>query len=81
MKLIRTFHPVGFGAFYTEKHIDPTSKQSINVVYDCGTLHNKHYIKDAIRSYFKQGDYIDLLIISHFDIDHIKGIPFFNGLL
>lgn len=76
MKLIRTFHPVGFGAFYTEKHIDPTSKQSINVVYDCGTLHNKHYIKDAIRSYFKQGDYIDLLIISHFDIDHIKGIPF-----
>ena len=63
MKLIRTFHPVGFGAFYTEKHIDPTSKQSINVVYDCGTLHNKHYIKDAIRSYFKQGDYIDLLII------------------
>lgn len=79
MILTRTFHPVGFGAFYTEKHIDPVSGQQINIVYDCGTLNKEHYIINAIRSYFIQGEDIDLLIISHFDIDHIKGIPFLRN--
>ncbi|MFR8837885.1 MBL fold metallo-hydrolase [Bacteroides nordii] len=46
------------------------------MVYDCGTLNEEHYIKNAIKSSFIQGEDIDLLIISHFDIDHIKGIPF-----
>lgn len=76
MILTRIFHPIGFGAFYTEKHIDPVSGQQINVVYDCGTLSKLHYVKSAIKNYFTQGEDIDLLIISHFDTDHINGIPF-----
>ena len=29
----RTFHPVGQGAYYSERHIS----NNINIVYDCGT--------------------------------------------
>ena len=35
MKVKRTFHPVGQGAFYTETFLDQKGGQV--VVYDCGT--------------------------------------------
>lgn len=73
MTLIRTFHPIGQGAFYTERHnfkgIDFT------IVYDCGstTLSQKKLDK-KIKSSFPKDQQIDILFISHFHADHINGI-------
>ena len=65
--MIRTFHPVGQGAFYSERHGD------FNIVYDCGTMSPKK-AKSVVESAFK-GEVIDVLFISHFDKDHIASIP------
>ena len=42
--------------------------KEINWIYDCGN------IKSA-QEYLKTVDTIDLIFISHFDVDHIRGIP------
>ena len=45
-------------------------------VYDCGTLSGLELIKSAISKYndsVKKSD-IDLLVLSHFDSDHINGV-------
>jgi beta-lactamase superfamily II metal-dependent hydrolase len=74
--ITRTFHPIGQGAFYTEKH-DHGNNKRFNVVYDCGstTLRAKE-LKRRIKSVFQQGEEIDILFISHFHTDHINGIGF-----
>lgn len=73
MRLIRTFHPVGQGAFYTERHNIDGHK--FNIVYDCGsdTL-TAIELERKIHSEFVKGEIIDLLFISHFHADHINGI-------
>ena len=63
----RTFHAVGQGAFYSEKHAD------FHIVYDCGTSNNKKILLEKINNAFSQDDKI-ILFISHFDKDHISGI-------
>ena len=71
----RKFHPVGFGAFYTECH--EFGGREINVVYDCGTLKGETFIEGCIRKQFpKDKTVIDILFISHFHKDHINGVPF-----
>jgi hypothetical protein len=62
----RTFHAIGQGAFYSEKH------DGFSVVYDCGTSSNKDYLAREILSLNKNEQVI--LFISHFDKDHISGI-------
>ena len=38
MKVVRTFHPVGQGAFYSERFYEEDNPQAkYNIVYDCGT--------------------------------------------
>lgn len=38
-KMIRTFHPVGQGAFYTERFYDDILRKPVfTAVYDCGPL-------------------------------------------
>ena len=70
-KIIRTFHPVGQGAFYSERH------ENFNIVYDCGTEYinraNKG-IKRTVETAFSKNDEIDILFISHFDFDHVGHI-------
>lgn len=64
---VRTFHPVGQGAFYSERH------NHFNIVYDCGT--NSHVTsKPVVESAFLDEE-IHTLFISHFDFDHISMIP------
>ena len=67
----RIFHPIGQGAFYSERH------DNINIVYDCGTewknRANKTYNK-IINQNFKTNDVVDILFISHFDYDHVSKI-------
>lgn len=87
MKLIRTFHPVGHGAFYTERFYDD-SQNVVNVVFDCGcyegpkSCKSKQYyekrindIVDVVFPLSNEKIKIDALFISHFHTDHINGIP------
>lgn len=67
--IIRTFHPVGQGAFYSERH------DGFNIVYDCGTEwknRNNPKYKNVVTQSFSEEDTIDILFISHFDCDHIS---------
>lgn len=75
MKVTRVIHPVGQGAFYTERieYEDCT----YNIVYDCGSGNRKKTpkrLERQIASYYKKEDVIDIFFISHFDNDHINGI-------
>ena len=67
-KIRRTFHPVGQGAFYSERHPD------FNIVYDCGNWKNSKAAQKVINQAFDKNDTIDILFISHFDYDHVSMI-------
>ncbi|MGP1620218.1 MAG: hypothetical protein ACTTIL_05585 [Bacteroidia bacterium] len=65
----RFFHPVGQGAFYSERHIC----HNINIVYDCGTTNPSSPAKQRIVGQsFNKEEVINILFISHFDKDHIS---------
>lgn len=68
----RIIHPIGQGAFYTERL--RMGKFEHNVVYDCGSLRRPKAAQTEINSYYEDGDVIDILFISHFDNDHINGL-------
>lgn len=61
----RIFHPVGQGAFYSERH------GNHNIVYDCGSM-NVSKGKKVVSQSFSKEDVIDILFISHFDYDHVS---------
>ena len=65
----RIFHPIGQGAFYSERH----TSCNINIVYDCGTTNPSLPAKQRVVSQsFRKDDVIHILFISHFDKDHIS---------
>ena len=73
------FRPVGQGCFFTGIYTKK-AKQVFNFVYDCGTNSSGSYLDDAIKQ-FKSDitsagnkPIIDLLMISHFDDDHVIGV-------
>lgn len=73
--LIRTFHPIGQGAFYTERHF--FNGKEFTMVYDCGSSTLKdEKMKKKITSTFNEKQIIDVLFISHFDADHVNGIQY-----
>jgi hypothetical protein len=76
MNFIRTFHPVGQGAFYTERH--KAIENQFTIVYDCGSLSKgwKKILKKEIERTFHENPKIDVLFISHFHDDHVNGIKF-----
>ena len=74
MKIIRTFHPIGQGAFYSESF--HYNKKKINIIYDCGSLTSIDKIKNEIELSFPENTVIDAVFISHFDTDHVNAIPF-----
>lgn len=67
-KILRTFHPVGQGAFYSERH------PGFNIVYDCGNWKNSKAAQKVVNQAFDKYDTIDILFISHFDYDHVSMI-------
>lgn len=71
MKIVRTFHPIGQGAFYSERFFEG-SECLHNVVFDCGTLNVENNHKKVVRQAFTKDDTIDYLFISHLDEDHIS---------
>ncbi|GAA6530470.1 hypothetical protein LPYR103PRE_24430 [Segatella asaccharophila] len=79
--VIRTIHPVGQGAFYTEEFFDNQHDVNHTVVFDCGSKTKPKssraktlYIDNVVNSSFGDKQKIDLFFISHFDEDHVNGI-------
>lgn len=65
----RIFHPIGQGAFYSERH----TSCNINIVYDCGTTNPSLPAKQRVVSQsFRKDEVIHILFISHFDKNHIS---------
>lgn len=64
----RIFHPIGQGAFYSERH------DNYNIVYDCGEWKNSLAGEKVVKQSFRKHEDIDILFISHFDFDHISKI-------
>lgn len=71
---IRTIHPIGQGAFYSEKFRIGSEEHMI--VYDCGAVSkNKKDLKSEISDFkLNYKGEIDALFISHFYQDHVNGI-------
>ncbi|OYP35395.1 hypothetical protein CIK90_11815 [Prevotella sp. P5-126] len=74
MKVVRTFHPVGQGAFYSERFYEEDNPQAkYNIVYDCGTSWGAiTKAKKVVNLAFDKNDTIDYLFISHLDFDHVS---------
>lgn len=72
--MVRSFLPVGQGAFYCECF--EGDGRNIHIVYDCGSLTDVKIVEGQIRNYFQKDEVVDALFISHLDEDHINGIPF-----
>ena len=78
IELSRMFHPVGQGAFYTERfRCQDNDNEYINIVYDCGSITGKKHVltQKQIGQTFKEKENIDAVFISHLHEDHINGIP------
>ena len=77
MKMIRSFLPVGQGAFYCERFkLNPDEKNFINVVYDCGSSNGAKCVEKQIKANFREGEIIHAVFISHLHNDHINGLEF-----
>lgn len=70
----RTFHPVGQGAFYSERFYTSGQSEAVyNIVYDCGTSWGSVLkAKKVVTQAFDNKDVIHYLFISHLDYDHIS---------
>lgn len=82
-RVVRTIHPVGQGAFYSERFYDiPGGRPVFTVVYDCGSgigCNASSDAKSVIKRFannlrMERRPVIDILFISHFHSDHINGI-------
>lgn len=69
------FWNVGQGLF-SSGHIQMGNAPSFHWVYDCGTNSSQKLIQNAVQKYNQQENNadIDLLVLSHFDKDHISGV-------
>ena len=73
MDIIRTFHPVGQGGFYTETFNDRPNVPK--VVFDCGGK-SKEFMEKYIDSFLPSDKIvtIEAVFISHLHDDHINGL-------
>ncbi len=80
MQICRIIHPVGQGAFYTERI--RANDRYYNIVYDCGSTaaykvnNGKPILEAEIKTFYDKNENIDLLFISHFDYDHVNGLKY-----
>ena len=73
------FHVVNHGLFYTGKILDDNNKNTMNFIYDIGSASGKELINTRIDDYLKANSdikEIDVLFLSHLDVDHINGLEF-----
>ena len=74
MDMIRSFLPVGQGAFFTEQF--KSDEETINVIYDCGSSTSVKNINKMISSTFSKSEKIYAVFISHMHSDHMNGLEF-----
>lgn len=74
LQVVRTIHPVGQGAFYTEILHSPGFNNDKRIVYDCGVLPFSKRLIEEIDNFQPKNSTIDVLFISHFHADHVNGI-------
>lgn len=78
MRMIRTIHSVGQGAFYTERCEQNNGQSVVNIVYDCGSdtpfTGRGKLIDNEITQTFEKDEKILAVFISHFHRDHINGL-------
>ena len=74
LQVIRTIHPVGRGAFYSETLHRPGMSDDKHVVYDCGVLPFSKRLEEEIGNFLPEGSTVDVLFISHFHADHVNGL-------
>lgn len=74
--MLRSFLPVGQGAFYCEQFYYRPDREKVNIIYDCGSSTDVELVESQIRNNFEKGEVIQAVFISHLDDDHINGIPF-----
>lgn len=68
------FYNVGQGLF-AELNLELEGKDTFRIVYDCGTLNKQIYMRNALQEFTERSKKpIDLLVLSHFDRDHISGV-------
>lgn len=72
--MIRSFLPVGQGAFYLEQF--RCASEKINVVYDCGSDKKVNLVQAQIDDMFDQGETIHAVFISHLHEDHMNGLTY-----
>lgn len=70
--MLRTFHPIGQGGFYTERFYT----RNFTVIYDCGTSTDLKILINEINNAFKYNHTIDALFISHLHSDHVNGLDY-----
>ena len=68
-----TFFPVGQGLFSCGKLYTDKNKKPFVWIYDCGTSSGEEKLTTAIDE-LNDIDEFDLVVISHFDKDHINGL-------
>lgn len=74
--MIRSFLPVGQGAFYCEQFGDKYVDTRMNIIYDCGSATDINLVRQQIVGNFAQDEVVHALFVSHLDADHINGIPY-----
>lgn len=75
------FHPVGQGLFSAGRlslrsPFNHHSRPDFQWVYDCGTSSSQRLVRNALGEFQSRvnGRRLDLVVISHFDADHISGM-------
>ena len=71
------FHAVGQGCFYSgEIHCAPDS-EPVRIVYDCGSVTGGKALPREVSLFHQiaSDTALDMLIISHLDVDHVNGLP------
>lgn len=80
------FNKAGQGCFYTGILTNEKSNSSFSIAYDCGTHSTKQYLINEINKFqvelrLRTGGILNLLIISHFDEDHVNELArLINGV-
>lgn len=78
-----TIHPAGQGFFYSgviSFELDSGTKKIFRFVFDCGSNSQQRFCRDEIDNFkeidFPEDEPLDLLIISHFDADHVNQLRY-----
>jgi ribonuclease BN (tRNA processing enzyme) len=75
IKTLLRFHPIGQGCFYSGILSPIWGNKRFHFVLDCGTDSKMAFLENEVNEFKRNiNKCLDLLIISHFDNDHVNGV-------